>query len=213
MSTPPPIHPPRAVADQVEILGRETCYQGFFRIDRYRLRHRLAEGGWSAPVLRETFERGHAAAILPYDPVLDRVVLVEQIRMAPLAAGEDPWMLEIPAGMIEAGESAAEVAVRECLEETGLNADGLIPIHSYYPSPGAATERIDLFCGRVDAAAPPARAGLSEEGEDIRVVPVAWAQAQALLTAGRINNAATLIALLWLAPRRDALRAQWEMAS
>ena len=90
---------------KVQILDRTVCYQGFFRIERYRLRHRLFGGGWSRELVREVFERGHAAAILPYDPDLDRVVLVEQFRIGALDADEGPWTLEIVAGIVEEGET------------------------------------------------------------------------------------------------------------
>jgi len=85
---------------RVEILDKTICYNGFFRIERYRLRHRLYSGAWSRELTRELFERGHAAAVLPYDPILDAVVLVEQFRIGALEAPGDPWLLEIVAGVM-----------------------------------------------------------------------------------------------------------------
>ena len=70
-----------------EILEKTRVYDGFFKIDRYRLRHRLHAGGWSGVMTREVFERGHAAAVLPYDPERDAVVLIEQFRIGAYAAG------------------------------------------------------------------------------------------------------------------------------
>ncbi len=58
----------------------------------------------SGEVTREIFERGHAAVLLPFDPVRDEVVLVEQIRIAAYDTSESPWLLEMVAGMIEAGK-------------------------------------------------------------------------------------------------------------
>src|SRR3546814_7835017 len=75
----------------VEIAARDTCYQGYFRIDRYRFRHRLHGGGWSGEITRELFERGHAVAVLPYDPQADAVVLIEQFRIGAYAAGLPCW--------------------------------------------------------------------------------------------------------------------------
>ena len=63
----------------VEIISKETLFKGFFKMVKYRFRHKLFEGGWSEVIEREMFERGHAAALLPYDPVTDQVVLIEQI--------------------------------------------------------------------------------------------------------------------------------------
>ncbi|MEQ8695449.1 MAG: NUDIX domain-containing protein, partial [Bauldia litoralis] len=106
------------MTDDVDILEKTTPYKGRFQIDRYRLRYHRFDGAWSEPVLREVFERGHAAAVLPYDPVRDEVVLIEQFRPGPLAAGEaSPWLIEIVAGIIDPGETPEEVVRREADEE------------------------------------------------------------------------------------------------
>lgn len=101
----------------VEIIARETLYRGFFSLDLYRFRHRLFNGEMSGEVRREIFERGHAAVLLPYDPVRDEVVLIEQIRIAAWDTSKTPWLLEMIAGMIEEGESVEDVARREAVEE------------------------------------------------------------------------------------------------
>ena len=100
-------------ADDVEILERSTPFQGYFRIDRYHLRHRTHDGGWTAPMSREIFERGHAVGILLYDPRQDRVGLIEQFRPGALAAGWHPWLIEVVAGIIDDGETPEAVAVRD----------------------------------------------------------------------------------------------------
>ena len=89
--------------DDIEIREKIAAYQGYFRIDRYRLRHRLHAGGWSAEMTREVFERCHAAAVLPYDPIRDEVVLIEQFRVGAYAAGWSPWLTEVIAGIIDPG--------------------------------------------------------------------------------------------------------------
>ena len=106
--------------NDVEIIARETLYSGFFSMELYRFRHRLFNGEMSGEIKREIFERGHAAVLLPFDPVRDEVVLVEQIRIAAYDTSESPWLLEMVAGMIEEGESVEDVARREALEEAGL---------------------------------------------------------------------------------------------
>ena len=103
--------------NDVEIIARETLYSGFFSMDLYRFRHRLFNGEMSGEIRREIFERGHAAVLLPFDPVRDEVVLVEQIRIAAYDVSESPWLLEMVAGMIEEGETVEDVARREALEE------------------------------------------------------------------------------------------------
>ena len=195
----------------LEIFDRETAYQGFFRIDRYRLRHRLYRGGWSAVHEREVFERGRAVGLLLYDPDRDAAVLVEQFRLAAHLAGFSAWQLEIVAGIVDrAGEAEPEVARREAREEAGLAVEGeLVPIHRFLASPGGTTETVALFCGRVDAGNAGGIHGLADEHEDIKVVVKSFAEIRLLLRAGTIENAFTLVALYWLAGNRARLRRRW----
>lgn len=195
---------------QVEVLTRETVFQGYFRIDRYQLRHEQFAGGLGTQVLREVFERGQVAAVLPVDPVAGRVVLIEQFRPGALAAGHDPWLLECVAGIIEQGELAADVCIRETQEEAGCVVTDLLPIAApFFSSPGACSETVSLFCGRVDASTAHGLHGLADEGEDIRVGTWPIDDALQLLADGRIVNAKTIIALQWLALNRDALTQRW----
>lgn len=149
----------------IEIRDREIAYQGFFRIDRYRLRHRLYSGGWSGEISREIFERGNAVGVLLYDPARDALVLIEQFRLAAHLAGFPAWEIEIVAGIIDrAGESALDVVRREAQEEAGLVIDGeILPIHRYLTSPGGSTETVALYCGRVDAGDAGGIHGLTDE--------------------------------------------------
>ncbi len=196
--------------DDVEIIERDTAWRGYFRIDRLRLRHRLFAGGWGAPITREVFERGHAAALLPYDPVRDEVVLIEQFRVGALTAGDgNPWLIEIVAGIVEDGETAEQVVRRETLEEAGCEVGDIVPIMDVYTTPGGSSERIALFCGRVDTAGVGGIHGLEEEGEDIRAFAEPTGAALARLARGEIANLTTVAALQWLALNRDDLRARW----
>jgi ADP-ribose pyrophosphatase len=195
--------------DSVDILDKQVLYQGYFRMEGYRLRHRLYGGGWSEEMHREIFERGHAVGVLPYDPDLDSVVLIEQFRLGALLSGMTPWQIEIVAGMIDEGESAEAVALREAEEEAGCGVRDLVPIQRYLATSGASTETVWLFCGRADARGLGGVHGLDHEHEDIlaKVVPVE--EAFALLDAGKIENAAIIIALHWLRHHRPQLRDAW----
>lgn len=193
----------------VEILEKTVCFEGFFRIERYRLRHRLFSGDWSHPLVRELFERGHAAAVLPYDPIRDEVVLIEQFRVGALNAPGGPWLMEIVAGIIEADETTEDVVKRESIEEANCIITDLIPLYNFLVSPGGTTESVALFCGRVDTTHAGGVHGASEEGEDIKVHVVAVDTALALLQAGKINSVSAIIALQWLALNRDHVRTIW----
>jgi ADP-ribose pyrophosphatase len=196
--------------ERVELLERGTEFQGYFRIDRYHLRHEQFAGGMSGPIVREVFERGQVAAVLPLDPAAERVVLIEQFRAGAYARGWHPWLLECVAGVIDDGESADEVARREAREEAGCVITDLLPIAApFLSSPGACSETVSLFCGRVDAATVGGIHGLVEEHEDIRVATWPIDDALGLLETGRIVNAKTIIALQWLALNRERVLRLW----
>lgn len=188
--------------EDVEIVGREVAFQGFFAVDRVTLRHRLFAGDWSGTFTRELFRRGRSVGVLLHDPALSQLVLVEQFRVGLLNdKHRSPWVLELVAGMVDAGEEAPDVAVRETQEETGLDVGELTHICEYYNSPGGSDECISLFYGQVDASEAGGIYGLASENEDIRVVVMDVTEAWQGLDQGRFNNAMILIALQWLRQR------------
>ncbi|HDT2076182.1 ADP-ribose diphosphatase [Enterobacter cloacae] len=196
--------------NDVEIIAREMLYSGFFSMELYRFRHRLFNGEMSGEIRREIFERGHAAVLLPFDPVRDEVVLVEQIRIAAYDVSESPWLLEMVAGMIEEGESVEDVARREALEEAGLVVGRTKPVLSYLASPGGTSERLSIMVGEVDATTAEGIHGLADENEDIRVHVVSREQAYQWVEEGKIDNAASVIALQWLQLHYQTLRNEWK---
>ncbi len=199
-------------AGAFEVLGRTVCHDGFFRLERVRVRFRLFAGGWSRAIDREVLDRGHAAAVLLYDPVLDRVVLVEQFRAAAIGAPGGPWLIETVAGIIDPGETTETVARRETIEETGLRVGEMVRIGEVLLSPGGSSERLTLYCGRVDAADAGGVHGIADEGEDIRVVAMSADEAFAAVGGGRIRVANAVIPLQWLALNRGRLRKAWRAA-
>lgn len=200
---------PSFSATDVEIIDKSTVFRGFFRLDRYTLRHRLFNGGWSTPMQREMFERGHAVVVLPYNAQTDELVLIEQFRLGAMASSPSPWLLEAIAGMIDPGETPAQVAQREAQEEAGLTITELWPMLSYLSSPGGTSERIQLFLGRLTAPVQQGIFGLAQEHEDIKVHVLAREQAMQLLAEQKIDNAASVIALQWLALNLDKVKAAW----
>jgi len=194
--------------EDVEIISKETLFSGFFKMVKYRFKHRRFEGGWSQPVEREMFERGHAAALLPYDPIRDEVVIIEQIRVGALEHAQ-PWQLEIVAGIIDTDETAEQVVRREALEEAGIEVGKMVPITSYYPSSGGCSEKLDVFAGCVDASKAGGVHGLDYEDEDIRVQVMTREHAYQLVKEGKFENGATIIALQWLELNYLDLQSNW----
>jgi ADP-ribose pyrophosphatase len=206
-----PTHP------DVEILATTRVWGGRFPLDQVRFRHRRFDGAMSEARTWELWRRGPAAALLPYDPRTDQVVLIEQFRLPALAAGLEPLIVELPAGLCEPNEDPAETIRREMQEEMGLGADRTVMIGRFILTAGGADETCTVYAGRVTApsAGPDGIAGLggeAAESEDIR--SRVWAADAAIEAAfaGRFTNSITALSLFWLAARRDRLRQTWGAA-
>ena len=197
------------MSKEFEILDKEILYNGFFRMEKYRLKHTLYAGGWSAEICRELFVRGSAVAVLLYDPHTDQVVLIEQFRAGAIIQPDRTWLVEIVAGGIEEGETAIEVAYRESMEEAGCDIQELIVINEFYTTPGGCSERITLFCGKIDSSQVGGIHGLDHEDEDILVRAVNFKDAYLMLENNEIESAIPIIALQWLALNKDKLQKQW----
>lgn len=192
--------------DDVQVESKETLYSGFLTTSRVHLRHRLFDGGWSAWLDRELMERGHAVAVLPYDPQRDEIVVIEQFRIGAMATSASPWLFEFVAGMV-AGQDGdwADVARRELEEEAGLKAQQLHFAMSYLSSPGGTSERVYIYIAEVDSRSASDLGGLADENEDIRVHVCARTEVETMLAEGKIDNAASVIALQWLQLNRHQL--------
>ncbi len=192
-----------------ELVSKTTLFKRYFSLDEYVVRHSLFAGGLSQPITREIFERGHAAAVVPYDPVADAIVFIEQFRMGAFAADMQPWLFEFVAGIIDPGETPEDVVRREAVEEAGCKIEDLVPIGRLLVSPGGSSETLSLFCGRVDSTTVGGLHGLETEGEDIRAFVLPYQEACQLLKQGEITNLFTFAALQWLVLNREELRAKW----
>ena len=192
-----------------ELIARESCFKGFFKVDRFDLRHKLFAGGWSPVMQREIFIRADATCVLPYDPVEGTVVLVEQFRAPVIGQKQSPWLIELVAGMNEEGERPEDVASREAKEEADLELEILEPIMEYLVSPGGSSEKVYLYCAKVDSKGVGGLHGLEHEHEDIKVHVVSVDAAMAMLASGQINNAAAIISLQWLALNKEKMDSKW----
>ena len=208
---PLPAHP------DVTVDSDETVWNGRFALQRIKFRQRRFDGRMSGLRTWELWRRGRAAALLPYDPVADAVLLIEQFRLPALAAGMAPVMVEVPAGLCDPGEDPATTLVREAEEETGIAPRRLLPIGDFLLCPGGTDERVFLYVGEITAPSGDENgivgtAGLDAEQEDIRIRRWPAGRAIEAALAGEFPNVVTTIALLWLAARRDYVRRTWGAA-
>lgn len=194
---------------RVESLTRP--YSKFFAVEDYVLSHRTFGGGWSKPVHRTAFVSADAVTVLPYDPVLDKVVLIEQFRIGAYARGDRrPWLLEVVAGRCDSGQTPEAVVRREAEEEAGLKLRELEPVAQYYVSPGAYNEYIYSYVGRVDLSGySEGIHGLGSENEDIATHLLDVDQLMPLVASGEANNTPLIISILWLAINRERLQKEW----
>ncbi len=191
------------------VVSNKLLHSGFFKLYRFELKHDLFNGGESPVLTREMLDRHHAAAVLPYDPVRDELVLIEQFRIGAAEDATGPWVMEIIAGLLEPGETAEQLVHREAMEEAGCVIFDVMPVHRYYSSPGSSNEQIQIYFARTETEGLGGIHGIDEEGEDIRVHVVSSDTAFDWLDQGRIDSALPIIALQWFRLNRDKIRKQW----
>ncbi|REG84837.1 NUDIX domain-containing protein [Marinomonas pollencensis] len=193
----------------VDVIDDECVYKGFFEMHKLTLRHKKFNGEWSQPMTREMMVRGDAVCVLLFDPVADKVLLIEQFRPS-LPKSESPWLIELVAGMVEAGESDEEVARRESLEEAGVIVKRLEYLFKFVPSPGGLVEYLRMYAGEFDATSVDVNRthGLDEENEDIRLHLMTADEAIALLDTD-VENASTIMGLQWFALNKAKLVKRW----
>jgi ADP-ribose pyrophosphatase len=196
------------VKKEFEIVKKDVMYDGFYQMEKYYIRHTLYSGGWSGEFTRELFRRNNCVAVLLYDPVADKIVLIEQFRIGAgiTVNNERAWLLEIVGGAIDEGETPEEVAYRETKEEAGCDIMELKLINRFYTTPGGSSELISLFYGKVDSRQVGGIYGLDYEDEDIFVFTLSFDEAYQMLEDGRIESGIAMVAIQWLALHRHELR-------
>lgn len=195
-------------AGEVEVTSTTLSYARFFAVEDLRIAWRQFDGTMGAPADRAVFVMADAVTVLPYDPVRDRVLLIEQFRTGPFARGDGAaWQLEAVAGRIDPGESPEDAARREAMEEAGLTLTDLLPVAGYYPSPGAISEFLYSYVALVDLPDDSAGVfGVADEAEDIRGHLIPFDRMMDLVATGEIANAPLILTALWLQRERARLR-------
>jgi len=189
---------------KVIIHAREEVFHGFLQVQRVTFRFERFDRQLSEPLTRLVVERGDAAAVLPYDPASDEVLLVSQFRLPAYLRGDNGWLWEAIAGTVPLGQDPLAVARQECLEEAGYAFTDLIPIMTVYLSPGGATERVYIYVARLSAGRLCGQGGGAPgSGEDIRAQRFSLSQAMEMIEQGAIVDAKTVMALQYLALHKE----------
>ena len=188
---------PRNLAD-VDLRSRDIIGRGWGKLERFVFRHKRFDGEWSDEITRDVYTIAEVVNVLPYDPALDAVVLIEQFRTCGLVWGEATWLFETVAGIRDDGEEPEDVARREAVEEAECELKTLYPVSTVWSSPGGYGERAHLFVGAASLAGVGGIHGLAHEHEDIRAVVVPLAEAYAATQDGRIQDTKTILLVQWL---------------
>lgn len=198
----------RAGPGDVVVERLRQPYAHFFAVEEYDMRFRRFDGAMSAQINRAVFLSGDAVTVLPYDPVRDRVLLVEQFRAGPLGRGAaQPWQLEAIAGRVDPDEGPEAAARREAVEEAGLQLGALELVAGFYPSPGAKSEYLYNYVALCDLPdGVEGVFGVASEAEDIRGHLIDFAEFIGMVSSGEIENGPLLVTALWLQRERGRLR-------
>ncbi|MCL6247051.1 MULTISPECIES: NUDIX domain-containing protein [Acinetobacter] len=181
------------------IEGREHLYKGFIQVEKVLLRHRLFHQDSMIPTIqRELIHRPEAAGVLIYSHQQQKFALIEQFRIGAIDDETSPWQLEIIAGVLDGDESAESCIRRESLEESGCELDALQHLFSFYPSAGACAELFHLYSAEAELPEHGGVFGMPDEGENIQLHILDYADIPELLTNGRLKNAPVIMALQWL---------------
>ena len=187
-----------SVANRVRVKNVRLLSDNHYTLKTTTFEWRRGDGKWQVQH-RETYDRGNAATVLPYNLAQRTVVLVLQFRYPAYVNGYDDLMIEAAAGLLD--DASPETRIRaEAEEETGYRLGAIRKIFEVFMSPGSVTEKLHFFVAEYQ---PDMRVGsgggLASEGEDIEVLEVKIDDALAMIADGRIVDGKTIILLQYAA--------------
>ncbi len=194
-------------SDEVDILSREYLFRGFIQVEKVSLRHRLfQQSDYTSVIHRELIQRPEAAGVLIYNDQQQKFALIEQFRIGAMDDPDSPWQLEVIAGVLDGDESPESCIRRESLEESGCELQALQHLFSFYPSAGACAELFHLYSAEATLPEQGGIFGVADEGENIQLHILNYADIRSLLTNGRLRNAPVIMALQWLEQHINTIR-------
>ncbi|MGW6536167.1 NUDIX domain-containing protein [Streptomyces sp. NPDC055051] len=183
----------------VVIRDVELTSQGWHVLRRTTFDYRRRDGTWETQQ-RETYDRGNGAVVLPYDAERGCVLLTRQFRYPAYVNGHpDGMLVEAAAGLLDEDDPLTAVR-REAAEELGVTLTDVTPVMDVYMSPGSVTERLHFYAAPYTPADRTGTGGgVPEEGEDIEVLEVPFAEALSMTRDGRVTDGKTVLLLQWAA--------------
>jgi nudix-type nucleoside diphosphatase (YffH/AdpP family) len=150
-------------------------------------------------IKRFVVTRPEAVAIILHNPFRNTLILIKQFRAPVFTKDQDPFVIEVPAGIIEKDEKPSVCAVREVFEETGYNIENPEYLRSFYTSPGILNEKVHLFYAKIsDEDKKGKGGGLETENEFIELLEVSVDDALKMIQSGEIFDAKSIIAIFTL---------------
>ena len=187
-----------SISDRIRVKDVRLLSDDYYTLKTTTFEWRRADGSWQTQH-RETYDRGNAATVLPYNLAQRTVILVKQFRYPPYINGYDELMIEAAAGLLDDAEPEARIRA-EAEEEIGYRLGDIRKIFAAFMSPGALTEKIHFFIAAYEPSMRiGAGGGLAHEGEDIEVLELAIDEALAMIADGRIVDAKTIMLLQYAA--------------
>lgn len=183
------------ISDRVRLHELKTLSNDHYTLRRAEFDFRRSDGRWQEHQLRESYDIGDAAAVLPWDRKRNRVILIRQFRWPIFEWGHKQLVIEAIAGKLD-GDAPEACAAREAMEEAGVAITGQRLVSHCFVSPGAVKERVSMFLADYDSTAKRAPGGGHEhEGEDIEVLELPLDDAYAMIASGKIIDAKTVLLL------------------
>lgn len=181
----------------VRILKQHLLSDNWYVLKKIDFELQRRDGSWQ-PQTREVYDRGNGATIGLYNRARRTVILTRQFRIPAFVNEHHGYLIEAAAGLLD--NASPEERIRlEAEEETGYRVRSVRKIFDAFMSPGSVTERVHFFVGEYQ---PEDRindgGGLAEEGEDIEVLELPFAEALAMVDDGRIMDGKTIILLQYL---------------
>jgi len=186
------------ISDRIRVKNVRLLSDNHYVLKTATFEWRRGNGEWQTQH-RESYDRGNAATLLPYNLAQRTVVLVRQFRYPAYVNGYDDLLIEAAAGLLD--NETPEVRIRaEVEEETGYRLGEIRKIFEAFMSPGSVTEKLHFFVGEYEPKMKVGSGGgLADEGEDIEVLELAIDQALAMIGDGRIVDAKTIMLLQYAA--------------